>query len=119
VKGWLLLPSITYTILVIRYDGAELEVALRALDFEKKAFYTPAEIARLFEVHPSTVREWIHSDRLFAYQLSERVTRIPLSSVMHLLGEPPRVIERDLRASEAEAIWRRVSAEHETGGVDR
>ena len=92
---------------------------MRALDFEKKAFYTPAEIARLLAVHPSTVREWIHSDRLFAYQLSERVTRIPLSSVMHLRGEPPRVIERDLSASEADAIWRGVSAEHDTGSEER
>lgn len=99
--------------------GPQLEVAMRALDFEKKAFYTPTEIARLLEVHPSTVREWIHSDRLFAYQISERVTRVPLSSVMHLLGEPPRVIERDLSVPEADAIWRRISAEHETGGVDR
>jgi excisionase family DNA binding protein len=89
---------------------------MRAQDFEKKAFYTPAEIARLFEVHPSTVREWIHSDRLFAYQLSERVTRIPLGSVMRLLGESPRVIERDLSAPEADAIWQRIAAEHETGG---
>ena len=92
---------------------------MRALHFEKKAFYTPAEIARLFEVHPSTVREWIHSDRLFAYQLSERVTRIPLSSVMQLLGEPARVVEQDLDPSDAVALWERISAEHDAGGTDR
>ncbi len=92
---------------------------MRALDFEKKAFYTPAEIARLFEVHPSTVREWIHSDRLFAYQISERVTRVPLSSVMHLLGERAHVVERDLSATEADAVWQRIAAEHEPGGAKR
>lgn len=92
---------------------------MHALDFERKAFYTPAEIARLFEVHPSTVREWIHSDRLFAYQLSERVTRVPLSSVMQLLGERPRVVERELSATEADAVWQRIAAEHESGGSKR
>ena len=90
-------------------------VVVDRLDFEKKAFYTPGEIAVLFQVHVSTVREWIHSDRLFAYRLSERVVRVPLSSVMELLSESPRVTERDLSPDEAHEIWRRIAAEHEPG----
>ena len=45
------------------------------LDFERKAFYTPAEISDLLHVHVSTVRDWIHADRLFAYRLSESGVR--------------------------------------------
>lgn len=88
---------------------------MRALGFEKKAFYTPSEIAVIFEVHASTVREWIHSDRLFAYQLSERVTRIPLSSVMHLLDESQSVTEWDLSPAEGNETWQRISGEHDSG----
>jgi excisionase family DNA binding protein len=81
-------------------------------DFEKKAFYTPAEISALLQVHVSTVRDWIHTDRLFAYQLSERVYRIPLSSLMELLGETDAVTRRRLSTAEGEQIWRGISAEH-------
>lgn len=51
-----------------------------------QAFYTPAELARLLGVDVSTVRMWIRLDRLVAYRLAERVTGIPLSSVMELVG---------------------------------
>ena len=81
-------------------------------DFEKKAFYTPAEIAALLQVHVSTVRDWIHMERLFAYQLSERVYRIPLSSLMEMLGETDAATRRDLSTAESDQIWRDISAEH-------
>jgi excisionase family DNA binding protein len=81
-------------------------------DFEKKAFYTPAEISALLQVHVSTVRDWIHVERLFAYQLSERVYRIPLSSLMELLGETDAATRRDLSTAESDQIWRDISAEH-------
>jgi len=81
-------------------------------DFEKKAFYTPAEISALLQVHVSTVRDWIHTERLFAYQLSDRVYRIPLSSLMELLGETDAVTRRRLSTAEGEQIWRGISAEH-------
>jgi excisionase family DNA binding protein len=81
-------------------------------DFEKKAFYTPAEIAALLQVHVSTVRDWIHTQRLFAYQLSERVYRIPLSSLMEMLGETEEATRRDLSTAESDQIWRDISAEH-------
>ena len=81
-------------------------------DFEKKAFYTPVEISALLQVHVSTVRDWIHMERLFAYQLSERVYRIPLSSLMELLGETDAATHRDLSTAESDQIWRDISAEH-------
>jgi excisionase family DNA binding protein len=80
-------------------------------DFEKKAFYTPAEISALLQVHVSTVRDWIHTERLFAYQLSERVYRIPLSSLMGLLGETDATTRRELSTAESDQIWQDISAE--------
>lgn len=81
-------------------------------DFEQKAFYTPAEISALLQVHVSTVRDWIHAERLFAYQLSERVYRIPLSALMEMLGEDDPVTRRELSLAESDQIWRDISAEH-------
>lgn len=82
------------------------------LEFERKAFYTPAEISELLHVHVSTVRDWIHADRLFAYRLSERVYRVPLGALMELLGEPDTVARRELAAAEADRLWGGISGEH-------
>jgi len=82
------------------------------LEFERKAFYTPAEISDLLHVHVSTVRDWIHADRLFAYRLSERVYRVPLSALMELLGEHGTVTRRELPADEADRLWDGISGEH-------
>jgi hypothetical protein len=71
-----------------------------------------AEIAALLQVHVSTVRDWIHLERLFANQLSERVYRIPLSSLMEMLGETDAVLRRGLSTAESDQIWRDISAEH-------
>ena len=91
------------------------EQVISRTDFEKKAFYTPAEISGLLQVHPSTVRDWIHTERLFAFQLSERVYRIPLSSLMELLGETDAVARRELSTAESDRTWREISAEHRSG----
>lgn len=82
------------------------------LEFERKAFYTPAEISDLLQVHVSTVRDWIHAERLFAYRLSERVYRVPLSALMELLGEHGTVSRRELSADEADRLWDGISGEH-------
>lgn len=83
------------------------------LEFERKAFYTPAEIAGLLHVHVSTVRDWIHADRLFAYRLSERVYRVPLSALMDLLGEHDTATRRELAADDAARLWTDISGEHQ------
>jgi excisionase family DNA binding protein len=88
------------------------QVSMSRLGFERKAFYTPAEIADLLQVHVSTVRDWIHADRLFAYQLSERVYRVPLSALMELLGDRDAGTRRELSAEEADRVWSEISNEH-------
>jgi excisionase family DNA binding protein len=83
-------------------------------EFQKQAFYTPDEVAGLLRVHVSTVREWIRSDRLFAYRLSERISRIPLASVMEFLGESQPVTHRTLTPEEEAAVWTELEGEHKT-----
>lgn len=52
---------------------------------ERKAFYTPAEVAELARVDPKTVMNWIHEGQLDAVRLSPRIYRIPLGAVIKLL----------------------------------
>lgn len=91
-------------------------------ELEKKAFYTPAEVSELLGVHPSTVRDWIHSGRLPAFQLSERVYRVPLGSVMGVLHRPEEVTRRNPTPDEAERAWDEFEAEssrHENEATER
>ncbi len=61
-------------------------------------FYSPAQVARLAGLHPSTILGYIHAGRLYAIKLSERTYRIPNKAVLKLLAPelatPPRIIER-------------------------
>jgi excisionase family DNA binding protein len=61
------------------------------LDFERKAFYSPAEIAQILGVSAQTVLDRIHDGSLYGVRLSPRIYRIPLAAFMIFLGEPPRV----------------------------
>lgn len=70
--------------------------------FEKKAFYSPPEIAKILDVHPTTVREWITEGKLHGIKLSERVTRVPLGALMELLGEPLPVTHGVLTSEETD-----------------
>lgn len=63
-----------------------------------KAFYSPAEVAAMIDVHPTTILNYIRGEKLYAIRLSERTIRIPARSVQKLL-EPdevraPRHLER-------------------------
>ena len=73
------------------------------LDIDRKAFYSPKEFADAAGVHPSTVLEYIHSGRLYAVRISDRVYRIPLASLLSALypeeiGEPRFTASADPRA---------------------
>jgi excisionase family DNA binding protein len=75
-----------------------------------KAFYSPAEVAEMIDVHPTTILNYIRDGKLFAVQLSERTIRIPARSVQRLLApdeaRPPQLVERpnsDVRAAARDA----------------
>ena len=63
-----------------------------------KPFYSPAEVAAMIDVHPSTILNYIRDEKLYAVRLSERTIRIPARSVQKLLApdeaRPPELIER-------------------------
>jgi hypothetical protein len=63
-----------------------------------KAFYSPAEVAKMIDVHPTTILNYIRDEKLYAIRLSERTIRIPARSVVKLLApedvSAPRHIER-------------------------
>lgn len=69
--------------------------------FERKPFYSPTEFARLIDVDPSTVLDWIHRDQLFALKLGPKTYRIPLATVMSRLNaEAARPTQIAIDASE-------------------
>lgn len=77
-------------------------------------FYSPAEVARLAGLHPSTILSYIHAGRLYAIKLSERTYRIPNRAVRKMLApetvSPPLIIEHphghvDLGEADREPEW--------------
>ena len=77
-------------------------------------FYSPAEVARLAGLHPSTILGYIHAGRLYAIKLSQRTYRIPNRAVLKMLAPelvtPPVIIERpyakvDLSEGDREPEW--------------
>jgi excisionase family DNA binding protein len=66
-----------------------------------KAFYSPAEVADLASVSPSTILNYIKAGKLPAVRLSERLIRIPRKAVVRLLelDEPAPVIRDRPNAS--------------------
>jgi excisionase family DNA binding protein len=82
------------------------------LEFERKAFYSPAEIAKVIGVSTQTVLDRIHDGSLYAFRLSPRIYRITLASFMQFLGEPPR-IKRITRKVKRLPDWDREFAHEE------
>ncbi len=85
------------------------------IDFERKAFYSPTEFGRIFDVDPSTVMDWIHRESLYAVKLGPKTYRIPLAVVLSRIdpkmAAPQRVeidaaeeLRADERARERRAI---------------
>lgn len=90
------------------------DVRRTAIDFERKPFYSPSEVAVILGVSAQTVRDWIHDDRLFAVRLSERLYRIPLGALLQRLGHPARIRHEDRagRTTRDREDARRLAAEH-------
>lgn len=81
-----------------------------------KPFYSPAEIARIAAVHPSTVMNWIRSGRLHGVRLSARIYRIPLAAAVQLLEpervRPVRIVERPFARVSLARFDRELGREH-------
>jgi excisionase family DNA binding protein len=78
-----------------------------------KPFYSPADVAELADLSPSTILNYIHAGRLSAVRLSERTYRIPRRAVLRLLAPelvaPPEMreepdVEADLADADQEGI---------------
>jgi excisionase family DNA binding protein len=81
-----------------------------------KAYYTVKEIADEMAVSEQSVRNWIRSGHLFAYHGPGRVNRIPLGSLMRLLGESQPVIHGVLTDERAAEVWHEIEDEHRRPG---
>ncbi len=82
-----------------------------AAAFERKPFYTPTEFARLASMSNDRVMDLIHAGKLPAARISERIYRIPLAAVLHVLY-PERVRAPAFKRSrDPEREWRRFDEE--------
>jgi excisionase family DNA binding protein len=79
-----------------------------------RPFYSPAEVAELAGVHPSTILNYIREGKLQAVRLSERLHRIPARAVLALLAPEqlrrPRVLS--LPESRVDEWLEELRAEH-------
>lgn len=75
------------------------------IEFERKAYYAPKELAAILGVHRTTIDRYIRDGTLRAVKLSARTYRIPLGAVLRLVspGELPPVQHPSLPEGRAEA----------------
>jgi excisionase family DNA binding protein len=59
---------------------------LAVIEFERKPYYSPAELAAILGVHRATIDRYIRDGRLRAVKLSARAYRIPLGAVLRLVA---------------------------------
>lgn len=81
-----------------------------------KAFYSPAELAGILGLHPDTVMNYIHAEKVYAIKLSARTYRIPAREVTRLthpeLLKPPRITKRRVSKGTIAAFLRAMEEEH-------
>lgn len=63
----------------------------RELEFARKPFYSPSEVAQILGISTQSVLDRIHDGTLYAIRLSPRIYRIPLGGLLQFLGEPSRI----------------------------
>lgn len=56
------------------------------IEFERKPYYSPVELAAILGVHRATIDRYIRDGRLRAVKLSARAYRIPLGAVLRLVA---------------------------------
>jgi excisionase family DNA binding protein len=56
------------------------------IEFERKPYYSPKELAEALGLHRTTIDRYIRDGRLRAVKLSGRTYRIPLGAVLQLLA---------------------------------
>lgn len=84
--------------------------------FERKAFYSPHEVAEIGGLSPSTILNYIRSGKLYAVKLSERTYRIPLGAVIATFypaqKAPPVIVRRKAGRGELDRWLRELRREH-------
>ncbi len=73
---------------------------------DRKPFYTPKEFAELAKISTDKVLELIHSEKLHAVRLSERIYRIPLAAVLSTLYPDQVRKPHFTKSADPEAEWR-------------
>lgn len=82
----------------------------------RKAFYTPADVAKILSVSDQTVLTRIHEGDLFAVRVSPRVYRIPLGALLQFLGARPRIRRRSRQDVDVMAEDEALGLEHADKG---
>lgn len=82
------------------------------MSFERKAFYSPTQVALITGQHPATILRYIHDGRLRAVRLSERAYRIPLAGLLTWLEDAEVRPIRRRRETGASAAARRAAEAH-------
>lgn len=82
-------------------------------EFERKAYYSPTELATILGVHRTTIDRYIRDGKLRAVKLSERTYRIPLGAVLRFVSpdELPPVRHPSLAEGVAESTLAEVHQE--------
>ncbi len=87
--------------------------------FPAKAFYSPAEVARILDVSDSHVLNMIAGGAIEAVRLSPRIIRISYGTLMRLIGQPLPTNRGTLTADEVEAGRRELRDEEVPAPDDR
>lgn len=78
---------------------------------ERKPFYTPTEFARIASMSNDRVMDLIHSGKLPAVRISQRIYRIPLAAMMSALYPERARKPKFTQSRDPESAWRRFDRE--------
>ncbi len=91
---------------------AEIQQATSGSDPKPRPDYTTAEIARMFDKSPQTVRDWIGKGLLEAYKLFDREWRVTPENLEKFKREQREHLRLEVVSPEPNlGAWRKVSGE--------